>query len=85
MPWRCVLYQIAACITLCPILPTVEIMRFLFFLVLLANVAVLAFGQGFMGTPPSEEGRTPRQLSERNQHILEFGQARVAPAELPRG
>ncbi|MFT0849424.1 hypothetical protein VRY85_01405 [Achromobacter sp. F4_2707] len=52
-------------------------MRVLFFLVLLANVAVLAYGQGFMGTPPSEQGRTPRQLSERNQHIVELGQARL--------
>ena len=59
-------------------------MRFLFFLVLLANVAVLAFGQGFMGTPPSEEGRTPRLLSERNQHIVEFGEARLAgPVRIP--
>ena len=59
------------------------IMRFLFFLVLLANVAVLAFGQGFMGPPPSEEGRTPRTLSERNQHVVEFGQPRLAGSELP--
>ena len=56
-------------------------MRFLFILVLLANVAVLAFGQGFMGPPPSEEGRTPRQLSERNQHIVEFGPAKLAEPE----
>lgn len=53
-------------------------MRFLFFLLLLANVALLAFGQGFMGTPPSEEGRTPRILSERNQHIVELGEPRLA-------
>lgn len=52
-------------------------MRFLFFLVLLANIALLAFGQGFMGPPPSEEGRTPRLLSERNQHVVQFGPARV--------
>ena len=58
-------------------------MRFLFFLVLLANIAVLAFGQGFMGPPPSEEGRTPRMLSERNQHIVEFGQASVETAGSP--
>lgn len=48
-------------------------MRFLFLLLLLANVAVLAYGQGFMGPPPSEEGRTPRLLSERNQHVVQFG------------
>jgi len=37
-------------------------MRFLFLLVLIANVAALAWGQGFFGTPPSEQGRQPRQL-----------------------
>ena len=57
-----------------------NIMRFLFLLVLLANVALLAFGQGFMGPPPSEEGRSPRQLSERNQHVVEFGPAVLAEA-----
>ncbi|WP_199748500.1 hypothetical protein [Candidimonas sp. SYP-B2681] len=45
-------------------------MRFIFLLVVLANVAVLAYGQGFFGTPPSERGRDPRQLSERNQHAI---------------
>lgn len=52
-------------------------MRFLFLLVLLANVAVLAYGQGFMGPPPSESGRTPRLLSERNQHVVQFGEPRL--------
>ena len=52
-------------------------MRFLFLLVLLANIGVLAYGQGFMGPPPSEEGRTPRLLSERNQHVVQFGPARL--------
>lgn len=59
------------------------IMRLLFIAVLLANVALLAFGQGFMGTPPSEEGRTPRLLSERNQHVVQFGPARLAPPSQP--
>ncbi|HLV27835.1 MAG TPA: hypothetical protein VKY60_01790 [Burkholderiaceae bacterium] len=53
-------------------------MRFLFILVLLANVAVLAYGQGFMGPPPADEGRTPRMLSERNQHIVQLGEPRLA-------
>ena len=52
-------------------------MRFIFFLVLFANVAVLAYGQGFMGPPPSENGRTPRLLSERNQHIVKFGEPKL--------
>lgn len=37
-------------------------MRFLFLLILIANVVLLAYGQGFFGTPPSEQGREPRQL-----------------------
>ncbi|MBB5215485.1 hypothetical protein [Parapusillimonas granuli] len=48
-------------------------MRFLFIVVLLANVAVLGFGQGFFGPPPSERGREPRMLSERNQHAIQLG------------
>lgn len=48
-------------------------MRFLFLIVLVANVAALAFGQGFFGTPPSEQGRDPRQLSERNQSAVTLG------------
>lgn len=49
------------------------VMRFLFLLVFIANIAVLAYGQGFFGTPPSEQGREPRQLSERNQHAITLG------------
>ncbi|HUG56929.1 MAG TPA: hypothetical protein VL002_01690 [Candidimonas sp.] len=48
-------------------------MRFLFLIVLVANVAALAYGQGFFGIPPSEQGRDPRQLSERNQHAVTLG------------
>lgn len=48
-------------------------MRTIFLIVLLANLALLAFGQGFFGPPPSERGREPRQLSERNQQAISFG------------
>lgn len=48
-------------------------MRLLFILILLANVAILAFGQGFFGTPPSEQGREPRQFSQRNQDAVKLG------------
>ncbi|MGB3288432.1 MAG: hypothetical protein WBA83_04070 [Burkholderiaceae bacterium] len=48
-------------------------MRSLFLIVLLANVALLAFGQGFFGPPPSETGREPRLLSERNQQAVVLG------------
>ncbi|HUH58675.1 MAG TPA: hypothetical protein VL001_01215 [Candidimonas sp.] len=53
-------------------------MRFLFLLIFVANVAALAYGQGFFGIPPSEEGRTPRQLSERNQQAITLGTASLA-------
>lgn len=53
-------------------------MRFLFLLIFVANVAALAYGQGFFGIPPSEEGRTPRQLSERNQQAITLGTPSLA-------
>lgn len=53
-------------------------MRSLFLIVLLANLALLAFGQGFFGTPPSEEGREHRMLSERNQQAVVLGEPRAA-------
>ncbi|MGB6105318.1 MAG: hypothetical protein WBF88_15865 [Pusillimonas sp.] len=48
-------------------------MRTLFLIVLLANLGLLAFGQGFFGPPPSEQGREPRMLSERNQQAALLG------------
>ncbi len=56
-------------------------MRFLFLIVFMANVAMLAYGQGFFGTPPSEQGREPRQLSERNQQAITVG-APLAASQL---
>ncbi len=52
-------------------------MRFVFLIILVANVAALAYGQGFFGVPPSEEGRAPRQLSERNQQAITLGSPRL--------
>jgi hypothetical protein len=51
-------------------------MRFLFLLVLAANLILLAYGQGFFGAPPSEQGREPRQLlQESNTQNVTFGPA----------
>ncbi len=47
-------------------------MRYLFLLLVLANVAVFAFGQGLFGLPPSDAGREPRPLAQRNQHLVEL-------------
>jgi hypothetical protein len=52
-------------------------MRFVFLLIFVANIATLAYGQGFFGIPPSEEGRAPRQLSERNQQAITLGAPRL--------
>ena len=55
-------------------------MRTLFLIVLLANLALLAFGQGLLGNRPSEQGREPRILSERNQQTILLGEPQpVAP------
>lgn len=52
-------------------------MRITFLIVFIANVVLLAYGQGFFGTPPSEEGRTPfAQLGQRNEHVVIPGDAR---------
>lgn len=51
-------------------------MRFVFLLVLIANVVVLAYGQGFFGTPPSEQGRDPHVLTQRNQQAVIPGEPR---------
>lgn len=58
-------------------------MRLLFFLIVLANVVALAYGQGFFGTPPSEEGREPRMLMlQRNPEAVTLG-APMDPSQLP--
>lgn len=48
-------------------------MRFLLSLAIIANVALLAYGQGFFGPPPAEQGREARPLSQRNQQTLTLG------------
>ncbi|OWT53969.1 hypothetical protein [Candidimonas nitroreducens] len=49
-------------------------MRLLFFLIVLLNIVVLAYGQGFFGTPPSEQGREPRMLMmQRNPQAVTLG------------
>lgn len=54
-------------------------MRLLLLLILLANGALFIYGQGFFGTPPAEQGRDPRPLSQRNQAAITLG-APLTPA-----
>ena len=49
-------------------------MRSLFLILLLANLAVAAYGEGMFGPPPSEQGRESRRLSERQQHSIAIGE-----------
>lgn len=51
-------------------------MRFIFLLIVIANVVLLAYGQGFFGTPPAEQGREPHHLNERNQQAVIPGEPR---------
>jgi len=57
-------------------------MRFLLTLAVIANLALLAYGQGFFGPPPAEQGRTPRPLSQRGQQALVVG-APIPPESAP--
>ena len=52
-------------------------MRVLFLVIVLANLGVLAFGQGFFGPAPAEQGRESRLLSERNQFSVQLGEPTV--------
>lgn len=51
-------------------------MRFAFLLVLIANVVLLAYGQGFFGTPPAEQGRAHAVLDQRNEQAIIPGEPR---------
>ncbi|OYV49212.1 MAG: hypothetical protein EPN46_09765 [Candidimonas sp.] len=68
-------------------------MRFLFLLILIANLIVLGYGQGFLGNPPSEQGRDARMLlTQKNPESIKLGTpsdgaqpAASAPPAAPKG
>lgn len=49
-------------------------MRLLFVFVLLLNLGLLAWGQGFVGARPVDQGRESRMLLERNEQAVGLGQ-----------
>ena len=52
-------------------------MRIAFLIVVIANVVLLAYGQGFFGTPPAEQGRSPHTaLDQRNEQAVVPGEPR---------
>ena len=54
-------------------------MRTIFILIVLANIAVFALGQGWFGTPRSQLGRTP---PAKLQNQINPEAARVSPGQL---
>ncbi|MER1966768.1 hypothetical protein [Castellaniella sp. GW247-6E4] len=58
-------------------------MPLLLTLAILVNVALFAFGQGFFGTPPVEQGRDPRPLSQRNQTAITLDPPLATHSEQP--
>jgi len=53
-------------------------MRTLFLLVLILNAAIFALGQGWLGMPPTEQGRDPARLQQQiNAHAVTVEKARV--------
>ena len=39
-------------------------MRYLFLLIVVLNALLFGLGQGWFGTPPAEQGRTPARLQQ---------------------
>lgn len=48
-------------------------MRFLLVFTLIVNIALFAFGQGYLGPKPVNDGRSYRQFSQRMQQLLVLG------------
>ena len=53
--------------------------RTVFILLVLANIAAFALGQGWFGVPRSQAGRTP---ADRQQALVNPDAVRVAPGQL---
>lgn len=45
-------------------------MRFVFLLLVAANLFVLAWGAGFLGVAPADAGRNPPEFNQRNQQAV---------------
>ena len=66
-------YTVGHCYPQAPLLlRTLWLSRFL------ANLALLAFGQGLLGPLPSDQGREARMLSERNQQVIQLGEPQAS-------
>ncbi|HLU19950.1 MAG TPA: hypothetical protein VKZ66_08325 [Pusillimonas sp.] len=54
-------------------------MRFFLVLVVLANVGLFAYGQGYFGVPPSEAGRAVNQRPPINSNLITLGEPILNP------
>lgn len=52
-------------------------MRFFIVFTLIANIALFAFGQGYLGSLPADQGRSYRQFSQHMQQLLVIGKPTV--------
>ena len=54
-------------------------MRFLLFLIVVVNVGLFAYGQGYFGVTPSEQGRSAAQYVPVNSDIVTVGEPALNP------
>ena len=54
-------------------------MRLLLLLIIFANLGLLAYGQGYFGVPPSEQGRTSAQRAPINANLVSLGEPVLNP------
>lgn len=54
-------------------------MRFLFFLIVIVNVGLFAYGQGHFGVPPDQLGRSIAPRTELNAGAVTLGEPVLSP------
>lgn len=54
-------------------------MRILLLLVVIVNLGLFAFGQGYFGVPPSELGRAPMHSPPINSDMISLGEPTLDP------
>lgn len=54
-------------------------MRLLFLLIVVVNLGLFAYGQGYFGPAPSEQGRTPAKGAPINSDMVKLGEPVLNP------
>jgi len=58
-------------------------MRLLLLLIVAVNLGLFAYGRGFFGIPPSEQGRSPAQFSALNAERIALGEPVLSAHDKP--